>query len=744
MSPQSLFFAHYYTVLEYFAAVTALIILLSSIDDLFIDAWYWTRVIYRKLVVTRQPDYKPLQVEDLQRNAEQPLAIMVPAWMEHDVIAQMLENMVNELDYRNYVIFVGTYANDAATIGEVERMRRRYRQLRRVEVPHDGPTCKADCLNWVMQSILLYEQQEKMVFAGMILHDSEDVVHPLELKFFNYLLPRKDMIQLPVMSIEREWHELVAGTYMDEFAEWHAKDLVVRESVSGMVPSAGVGTCFSRRAMLALCKGTHNQPFNPDSLTEDYDVGTRLGRMGMQSIFARFNVQYRITRKTWFGLGGTSQALLTIPLCVREYFPNTLSTAYRQKARWILGIGMQNWQQNGWQGPLWVRYLLFRDRKGIVTSFVSILAYILLLQFVVYYIADMLGWEHLRLPPVFGPDSWLTLVLQLTAIALLLRVVQRVYFVSALYGAGQGLLSMPRMVIGNVVNFLAVSRAWRIFLGHLFYGKPMVWDKTMHDFPSTEQLSQQRMRLGELLSTWQAVDSRNLAAALDDQRVHQMPLGRILVSKGWLDDETLAEAIAFQSELPRIALDPAMVAEGAPLLPSALCVRWRVLPIARDSRGRLQVAVANPLSDAALQQIGDAAPLAQDGPVQDLDTPLAHAVAHPVDVPLGAVHGERHGVAQFIVRESEINAGLRLLAGASLSGATPLLGDILIEAALISRAAFDAALTQYRPDRDGRIGDYLVRIGVVSHDAIDYALEQQRRRQAAAAVTGALNPSETA
>ena len=55
----------------------------------------------------------------------------------------------------------------------------------------------------------------------------------VELKFFNYLLPRKDMIQLPVASLERNWFELVAGTYMDEFAEWHAKDLVVRESLAG-------------------------------------------------------------------------------------------------------------------------------------------------------------------------------------------------------------------------------------------------------------------------------------------------------------------------------------------------------------------------------------------------------------------------------------------------------------------------------------------------------------------------------
>ena len=139
-------------------------------------------------------------------------------------------------------------------------MRRRYKQLRRVEVPHDGPTCKADCLNWVIQAIFLHEQQAGIEFAGVILHDSEDVLHPLELKFFNYLLPRKDMIQLPVASLEREWYELVAGVYMDEFAEWHAKDLVVRESVTGTVPSAGVGTCFSRRALLALACLLYTSP----------------------------------------------------------------------------------------------------------------------------------------------------------------------------------------------------------------------------------------------------------------------------------------------------------------------------------------------------------------------------------------------------------------------------------------------------------------------------------------------------
>lgn len=31
---------------------------------------------------------------------------------------------------------------------------------------------------------------------------------------------------------------------MDEFAEWPGKDLVVRESMTDTVPSAGVGTCL--------------------------------------------------------------------------------------------------------------------------------------------------------------------------------------------------------------------------------------------------------------------------------------------------------------------------------------------------------------------------------------------------------------------------------------------------------------------------------------------------------------------
>ncbi|WMY06973.1 glycosyl transferase family protein [Paraburkholderia phenoliruptrix] len=706
--------AHYYHGLEYVAALIAFLIVLSSIDDLFIDLWYWSRMLYRRLTVERT--YKPLTAAQLYEREEQPLAIMVPAWHEYDVVAAMIEDLVRVMDYRNYVVFVGTYQNDPQTIAEVERMRRRYKQLRRVEVPHDGPTCKADCLNWVIQAIFAYEREAGIEFAGVVLHDSEDVLHPVELRFFNYLLPRKDMIQLPVASLERNWFELVAGTYMDEFAEWHAKDLVVRESLVGSVPSAGVGTCFSRRALLSLIAETDNQPFNTESLTEDYDVGARLAKMGMQSIFARFPVQFATRRKAWFGFGAERDITVTMPLCVREFFPDTFRTAYRQRARWTLGIGLQGWKQTGWTGSLANRYLLFRDRKGVVTAFVGIIAYALVVQFLLFAGASLLGLMPELIASPFADSPWLRALLWANAVALVLRVVQRIYFVTRLYGWEHGVLSVPRMVVGNFINFMAVARAWKMFIVHLATGKRLAWDKTMHDFPSADGFNNRRQRLGELLLSWQAIDPDRLEAALGESHAREAPLGRVLMAKGWLDEETLAEAIAFQTDLPRGRLDLERLRDDAACLPLETIVRHRVLPQIDAAQGRTILLTASPLADEVIAELSALI----DGPV-----------------------------VEQIVREGEIAAGLRALRGVDISApaeagasaghaparSVPLIGDLLIEHGHVRREDFEAALQHYRPDRHGRIGDYMVAREVISLAALDNVIQEQRRLQAALAAT---------
>ena len=44
------------------------------------------------------------------------------------------------------------------------------------------------------------------------------------------------------------------------------------------------------------------------------------------------------------------------------------------------------------------------------------------------------------------------------------------------------------------------------------------------------------------------------------------------------------------------------------------------------------------------------------------------------------------------------------------------------------REAFEAAMDQYRPEEDGRIGEYLVRCGVVKPEALEATLQEQEQR----------------
>ncbi|MBB3807978.1 glycosyl transferase family protein [Pseudochelatococcus contaminans] len=701
--------ADYYATLETLAVVAALIILISSIDDLFIDGWFWAREIWRSLTIKRW--YQPLREEQLLEKPEQPIAIMVPAWLEYDVIAPMLENMVQTLDYRAYTIFVGTYRNDSRTIAEVERMRLRYRQLVRVEVPHDGPTCKADCLNWVVQAIFRHEKILGIEFAGVILHDSEDVLHPLELKFFNYLLPRMDLIQIPVNSLEREWYEFVVGVYMDEFAEWHGKDLVVRESMTGMVPSAGVGTCFSRRALLVLASEDNNEPFNTQTLTEDYDIGVRLAEHGMRCIIARFPTQYRVRRTPWFGFGKPRDETITMPLCVREYFPNTFTTSYRQKARWALGICFQGWAQLGWQGTLAERYLMLRDRKGMVTSFVTIFAYLLVLQFLVLEGARLFGFWSTAYPPLIYLEGWIKYLFIANGIVLALRVAQRMYFTGRTFGWEHALLAVPRMVVGNFVNFMAMSRAWKLYLQHVLLGRPLVWDKTMHDFPTGDGLVLDRKRLGALLVSWHVIDEKTVEQVLDKQKAVPLPLGSLLVREGLIDESTIAEAVAFQSSLERLDVEDigSLLAKNA--LPLELAVRWRVLPL--RGNGEIMLGVSTPIDEAGEKQI---------------------------EAAIGYMP------RQFILRDSQISSGLRLLlAHRGVRGdihpeATdvPLLGDILVEIGGIKPEVVSEAMQNYVSQRDGRVGEYFLSHGIITRENLDAAIAEQRRR--AAESRASLNP----
>ena len=397
--------------------------------------------------------YPRMSYRELYKPDEKPLAIMVPAWNETGVIGNMAELAATTLDYENYHIFVGTYPNDPDTQRDVDEVCARFPNVHKVVCARPGPTSKADCLNNVLDAITQFERSANFAFAGFILHDAEDVISPMELRLFNYLVERKDLIQIPVYPFEREWTHFTSMTYIDEFSELHGKDVPVREALAGQVPSAGVGTCFSRRAVTALLADGDGIAFDVQSLTEDYDIGFRLKEKGMTEIFVRFPVvdeaKEREQRKF------LQHARTSNMICVREYFPDTFSTAVRQKSRWIIGIVFQGFKTHKWTSSLTLNYFLWRDRKGAISNFVSFLAMLVMIQLLLLLAYESLWPDAWHFLSIFSGSAWLMTLLWLNFGLMVNRIVQRVIFVTGYYGLTQGLLSVLRLFWGNLINFMA-------------------------------------------------------------------------------------------------------------------------------------------------------------------------------------------------------------------------------------------------------------------------------------------------
>lgn len=469
----------YQQVVELLAVGVTILITVSSLDDLFIDIWYWVRSLYRWFWIWAR--FQRLTAEALDAKQERPIAIMVPAWKESEVIQAMLTTSNALIRYSNYRFFVGVYQNDPETIAEVKLAMERFPNVSMSVVPRDGPTSKADCLNVVLADILAYERRIGEPFLGIALHDSEDVIHPYELKLFNYLLDRMDLIQLPVYSFPRGLHELVAGTYMDEFAEWHSKDLVVRESMTGVVPCAGVSACFSHRAVDAMRLERVGEIFSTTSLTEDYDIAFRLAKMGMREIFVRFPVSVVVEAVGSDGMPEITRR--NMPIATREFFPEDFRAAYRQRARWLLGIAFQGWSQHGWEGNIGAKYFFLRDRKGLITAPGAILAYFAMFNLLAVHGLFQLMPEAQRPPYALLDAELYRTLLWVNLVLLGNRLVQRTFFTARIYGIWQGLMAGPRMIVSNLLNFFATLRAAFIFARHKATGKPIVWDKTTHSYP---------------------------------------------------------------------------------------------------------------------------------------------------------------------------------------------------------------------------------------------------------------------
>ena len=460
-----MFWSHTFADIIHFIAhelvlFAAIGFLIGGLDDLLVDLVWLARTFWRRITV-----YRVHPRGDLEHlpAPERPgwIALFVPAWQEAAVIGQMARTALARFDHPDYRLYVGCYPNDPDTIRVVADVAADDARLCQVILPRAGPTTKADCLNGLWRQLLRDERARGAAAKAIVLHDAEDVVHSGELRIFDRLIERHDLVQLPVLPLVDAGSRWISGHYCDEFAEAHGKAIVVREALGAAIPAAGVGCAFSRGALARIADAKGGAPFDADSLTEDYELGLGIAAQGGSGAFVSLPAC----------AGGA-------PVAIRAHFPARFADAVRQKSRWMAGIALSGWDRMGWRGGIAERWMRLRDRRAPIGAVVLLAAYA---GFALTMLALAAAWAGATALP--APPPALALVLRINLALLVWRLAWRMGFSARAYGWREGLRAAPRMVIANAVEIMAAKRAIAVYRTARRSGR-VVWDKTAHVFPA--------------------------------------------------------------------------------------------------------------------------------------------------------------------------------------------------------------------------------------------------------------------
>ena len=418
---------------------------ISSLDDIFIDVIAF--------------GIRRGGLPKTAKSVEVPsIAVFIANWHEEEVLGKMVEGNLARIPYMTVSLYLGVYPNDTGTLSVARNLAEKH-PIRVTVIVNwmQGPTSKGQMLN----------EMFKQVFEGsgespdiVVLHDSEDVIDPRAFEVYGaYAQLGYDFIQVPVFSLNRG-RALIASTYMDEFAERHTREMIVRNAVGATIPSAGVGTGVTRK-LIQHFLATRKQVLMSGTVTEDYILGVEAKRAGFKAAFAA------VSADDPRGLDFVA---------TREFFPKTLSASIKQKTRWVYGINFEAMHKLGWEGDGWDKYFFVRDRKGMVTNFLPpvSLALLMMLFMGAFDLTDMpYEWQY-----------WFNLSILFNMFALVMRYFIRVGACHQVYGTWDLLGIALRWPVALYINMAAVYRAWITYVGvSRFATQPIVWSKTAHELP---------------------------------------------------------------------------------------------------------------------------------------------------------------------------------------------------------------------------------------------------------------------
>jgi adsorption protein B len=236
--------------------------------------------------------------------------------------------------------------------------------------------------------------------------------------------------------------------------------MIVRNALGATIPSAGVGTCMTRRLIEHFVR-TRGNVLMTGCVTEDYILGIEAKRAGFKAAFAAVSADERR------GLDY---------IATREFFPKSLAASIKQKTRWVYGINFEATHKLGWAGDVWDRYFFVRDRKGVVTNFLPPVS-------LIFLVLLLFGGVDLSAAAPEVQDL-ISLSVSLNIGFLVLRYLVRVGACHRVYGVWDPLGIALRWPVSLYVNMAAVWRAWKTYLGEsAFATRPIVWSKTAHEIP---------------------------------------------------------------------------------------------------------------------------------------------------------------------------------------------------------------------------------------------------------------------
>ncbi len=530
-----------------------ILFVLLSIDDIIWDlysVWRW---------MVRPNAGQNIAGEALDAALPKLLAVVVAAWQEEDVLAGVIDNLIRSNQYPRsmYHVFLAVYPNDGATQKVAYALSDRHSNVHVLENGQPGPTSKAQNLNQALGGVYAYEAQHGCRFEALIVHDAEDVVHPDEFKLENYLLQQYPAVQMPVFPLQQmpRWRNffknLTSGTYADEFAENHLKNMVARDSLRAFVPSAGTGFALSREILDAF-KG--EDLFPEGSMTEDYKLALTLKQKGYHLHYILEQV-VRVNQK--------GQAVGEY-ISTRSMFPATFRAAVKQKTRWIYGITLQSFALKevlfDKRLDAATKYSLYKDWKAKFSNLITMPAYGALAYFILSLFVPLIPMY-----PAYSLSWWLCVCL--TAM-MLERQGMRAAAMKRAYGWRSMFFScvvpplLPlRVVYGNLINFTATCNAWKRYLGggQKKTKRKQAWQKTQHTFLSAEVLRRYQRTLGDVLLEKELLDPDTLARALAKGRATGQRLGTVLRQENLVTETDLLAALAAVQHTQFVAMTPDMI-----------------------------------------------------------------------------------------------------------------------------------------------------------------------------------------